>query len=186
MPGVTEPYLYFGMWKACFAWHVEGMFGRNPLFSARVLSGLFFLGIFGHESIRLVLLSPSRPLFYIRCRTIFSIVNVLHFYHLWANFVRPELSVWFFRLCGDVCWLRRECRLLPAGTYFSSFRSYLSDMDLYSINLLHFGDAKYWYGVPASEAAKLERVAQVRLSRFSPTNRSIFPFKRLSSYFHLF
>jgi len=25
MPGITEPYLYFGMWKAMFAWHVEDM-----------------------------------------------------------------------------------------------------------------------------------------------------------------
>lgn len=25
MPGITKPYLYFGMWKAMFAWHVEDM-----------------------------------------------------------------------------------------------------------------------------------------------------------------
>jgi jumonji domain-containing protein 2 len=25
LPGITTPYLYFGMWKAMFAWHVEDM-----------------------------------------------------------------------------------------------------------------------------------------------------------------
>lgn len=23
LPGVNEPYLYFGLWRAAFAWHVE-------------------------------------------------------------------------------------------------------------------------------------------------------------------
>lgn len=26
MPGIKEPYLYWGMWKASFAWHVEGTY----------------------------------------------------------------------------------------------------------------------------------------------------------------
>lgn len=37
LPGVNSPYLYFGMWKATFAWHVE----VKRLFNYK-MKGLFY------------------------------------------------------------------------------------------------------------------------------------------------
>jgi hypothetical protein len=32
VPGVNEPYLYFGMWRATFAWHVEDVSALEAAF----------------------------------------------------------------------------------------------------------------------------------------------------------
>ena len=39
---------------------------------------------------------------------------------------------------------------------FSSFCWHVEDNFLYSINYMHFGNGKRWYGVPSSDAAKME------------------------------
>lgn len=43
------------------------------------------------------------------------------------------------------------------GSWRSSFAIHKEDMDLYSINLLHFGKSKSWYAVPPSYARELDK-----------------------------
>uniref|UniRef100_A0A6N2KRT2 JmjC domain-containing protein n=1 Tax=Salix viminalis TaxID=40686 RepID=A0A6N2KRT2_SALVM len=45
---------------------------------------------------------------------------------------------------------------LYVGTCFSSFCWHVEDHHLYSLNYLHWGDPKIWYGVPESHASNLE------------------------------
>lgn len=46
---------------------------------------------------------------------------------------------------------------LYVGMCFSSFCWHVEDHHLYSLNYLHFGDPKIWYGVPGSHAVGLEK-----------------------------
>jgi jumonji domain-containing protein 2 len=94
LPGITQPYLYFGMWKAMFAWHTEG---------------------------------------------------------------KPDTSS-----------VSSSCVLIVC-----------KDMDLYSINYLHFGEPKSWYAIPHNQKAQFESLAQVR-SR--SRNISFIEAKRLNSF----
>ncbi|KAK9740017.1 hypothetical protein RND81_03G004800 [Saponaria officinalis] len=45
---------------------------------------------------------------------------------------------------------------LYVGMCFSSFCWHVEDHHLYSLNYMHFGAPKMWYGVPGSDATKLE------------------------------
>ncbi|KAL9235163.1 hypothetical protein vseg_009950 [Gypsophila vaccaria] len=45
---------------------------------------------------------------------------------------------------------------LYVGMCFSSFCWHVEDHHLYSLNYMHFGAPKMWYGVPGSDAVKLE------------------------------
>ncbi|WVW79774.1 hypothetical protein I302_101744 [Kwoniella bestiolae CBS 10118] len=46
------------------------------------------------------------------------------------------------------------------GMWGASFAWHVEDMDLFSINYIHFGAPKYWYAVPQLQSEKFERVLQ--------------------------
>ncbi|CAN6347252.1 unnamed protein product [Urochloa humidicola] len=54
---------------------------------------------------------------------------------------------------------------LYIGMCFSSFCWHVEDHFLYSLNYMHFGEPKVWYGVPGGEAVKLEESMRKNLPK---------------------
>ncbi|KAE8673422.1 Lysine-specific demethylase JMJ18 [Hibiscus syriacus] len=76
------------------------------------------------------------------------------------NFPRLQGSVLSFEGCDIsgvlVPWLY-------VGMCFSSFCWHVEDHHLYSLNYMHFGDPKIWYGVPGNHASSLEAAMRKHL-----------------------
>ncbi|KAB2637131.1 lysine-specific demethylase JMJ14 [Pyrus ussuriensis x Pyrus communis] len=65
---------------------------------------------------------------------------------------------------------------LYVGMCFSSFCWHVEDHHLYSLNYLHWGDPKVWYGVSGSHAMDLERTMRAYLPDLSegvPLHRAV-------------
>uniref|UniRef100_A0A513TZI7 [histone H3]-trimethyl-L-lysine(9) demethylase n=1 Tax=Brachionus koreanus TaxID=1199090 RepID=A0A513TZI7_9BILA len=81
----------------------------------------------------------------------------------------PDQPYWNINKLGSILDdLKDECKLTIEGVntaylYFgmwkASFAWHTEDMDLYSINYLHFGKPKSWYVVPPEHGKRLERLA---------------------------
>ncbi|XP_052862260.1 probable lysine-specific demethylase 4A [Anopheles cruzii] len=88
----------------------------------------------------------------------------------------PEVKVWNINCLGTILdYVNTDYNISIAGVntaylYFgmwkTTFAWHTEDMDLYSINYLHFGAPKTWYAIPPEHGKKLEKLAE----RYFPAN----------------
>jgi len=51
-----------------------------------------------------------------------------------------------------------------AGMLYSSFAWHYEDVMMYSINYMHVGEGKMWYGIPTQDRPKFERIVKEKLA----------------------
>ncbi|XP_066996796.2 uncharacterized protein [Anabrus simplex] len=81
----------------------------------------------------------------------------------------PDLTVWNINKLGTILDLVYDdygikiegvnTAYLYFGMWKTTFAWHTEDMDLYSINLLHFGAPKTWYAIPTEHGRRFERLA---------------------------
>lgn len=85
----------------------------------------------------------------------------------WQNFGQSLKSMSWFEGSRTLLQFGFIC-FQPNGSfdryYLFHVKQHVEDHHLYSLNYLHFGDAKVWYGVPGSHATKLEKAMRKHLS----------------------
>jgi len=79
----------------------------------------------------------------------------------------PEETVWNIKKLDSLLTEVMEEQIpgvnmpyLYFGMWKATFSWHVEDMDLYGVNLLHYGAPKTWYCIPPQEGYKLEQVAQ--------------------------
>ena len=79
----------------------------------------------------------------------------------------PEVDVWNIKKLDSILTDVLDEQIpgvntpyLYVGMWKATFSFHVEDMDLYAVNLIHYGAPKTWYGIPPSEGHKLEQVAR--------------------------
>merc|ERR1712079_458849 len=82
----------------------------------------------------------------------------------------PEVDVWNIKKLDSILTDVLDEQIpgvntpyLYVGMWKATFSFHVEDMDLYAVNLIHYGAPKTWYGIPPSEGHKLEQVGSQQL-----------------------